>query len=43
VVKTVKETEVLDMAQRETDKMLDRTGLRHLLIPRDGFWGKSKY
>ena len=42
-VKTVDEAEVLDFAQRETEAMLDRTGLRPLLELRPGFWGQSRY
>jgi cytosine/adenosine deaminase-related metal-dependent hydrolase len=42
-VVTVDEAEVLDMAQRESEAMLDRTNLRHLLELRPQFWGHSKY
>jgi 5-methylthioadenosine/S-adenosylhomocysteine deaminase len=42
-VKTVNESEILEMAQRETEAMLDRTQLRHLLQIPDRFWGHSKY
>ena len=42
-VKTVNELEVLEMAQQETELMLDRTGLRHTLELPDEFWGHSKY
>jgi cytosine/adenosine deaminase-related metal-dependent hydrolase len=42
-VKTVAEDEVLEMAQRETEAMLDRTGLRALLETPDRFWGHSRY
>jgi 5-methylthioadenosine/S-adenosylhomocysteine deaminase len=43
VVQTVDEAKVLDMAQRETEAMLERTGLRHLLEIPDGFWGHSRF
>jgi cytosine/adenosine deaminase-related metal-dependent hydrolase len=43
VVKTVDEAEVLEKAQHETEAMLDRTGLRHLLEPPEKFWGHTKY
>jgi len=36
-------SEILDLAQRATDKALERTGLRHMLEIPDGFWGQSKY
>jgi cytosine/adenosine deaminase-related metal-dependent hydrolase len=42
-VVTVDEAAVLDMAQRESEAMLDRTNLRHLLEIRPQFWGHSKY
>jgi 5-methylthioadenosine/S-adenosylhomocysteine deaminase len=42
-VKTVNEAEVLEMAQREAEAMIDRTGLRHLLATPDNFWGHSRY
>ncbi len=41
-VTTVDEAEVLDGAQRATEQMLDRSGLRHLLNDADGFWGASR-
>ncbi len=41
-VKTVDETEVLEMAQEETLRMLDRTNLSHTLeLPKE-FWGHSR-
>ena len=43
VVKTLNEGEVLEMAQRETEAMLDRTQLRGLLETPDRFWGHSRY
>jgi cytosine/adenosine deaminase-related metal-dependent hydrolase len=42
-VKTVNEAEILNMAQRETEAMLDRTDLRGLLQTPDRFWGYSRY
>ena len=42
-VKSLDEAEVLDAAQRETELMLDRTGLRGLLEIPPGFWGKSRF
>ena len=42
-VLTVDETDVLDQAQQETEEMLDRTDLRHLLELRPNFWGHSRY
>jgi len=42
-VKTVKEEEVLEMAQRETEAMLDRMQLRDLLKTHERFWGQTKY
>ena len=43
IVKTVNESEVLEMAQRETDDMLDRMDLRGLLNTPERFWGHSRY
>ena len=43
VVMEVSETEVLELAQRATERMLDRAGVRDLLELPDGFWGKSRY
>jgi hypothetical protein len=43
VVQTVNEAEVLELAQRETEAMLDRTGLRPLLETPDRFWKHSRY
>lgn len=43
IVKTVNETEILEMAQREAEAMLDRTQLRDLLRTPERFWGHSKY
>ncbi|MBD3306001.1 amidohydrolase family protein [candidate division KSB3 bacterium] len=42
-VKTVNEAEILNMAQRETEAMLERTDLRGLLQTPDRFWGYSRY
>ena len=39
----IDESEILDLAQRATDKALERTGLQHMLEIPDGFWGQSKY
>jgi cytosine/adenosine deaminase-related metal-dependent hydrolase len=38
-VLTVNEGEVLEMAQREIDAALERTGLKHLVATPEGFWG----
>lgn len=43
VVKTVDEAEVLGMAEKTTEEMLDRTQLRGLLKVPEGFWRRSKY
>ncbi|MBM3134123.1 MAG: amidohydrolase family protein [Chloroflexi bacterium] len=43
VVKTMDEAEVLKMAQKATEEMLDRTQLGELLKIPEGFWGHSKY
>ena len=43
VVKSVSESEVLELAQRATERMLDRAGVRDLLELPDGFWGRSRY
>ena len=40
-VLTVNEAEVLEMAQRETECMLERTGLSDLLNRPPRFWGHS--
>jgi 5-methylthioadenosine/S-adenosylhomocysteine deaminase len=42
-VVSVDEHSILETAQRETDLMLDRTGLRPLLELPAEFWGHSKY
>lgn len=42
-VKTVREADVLAMAQDEIVKALNRTGLWSYLETRDGFWGQSRY
>lgn len=34
---------ILAAAARETEAMLERTGLRHLLATPEGFWGRSRY
>jgi 5-methylthioadenosine/S-adenosylhomocysteine deaminase len=41
-VKTVNEADILELAQKETEDALDRTGLRRLLAIPDRFWGVSK-
>ena len=43
VVKSVDEREALDLAQRASERMLDRAGVRDLLELPDGFWGRSRY
>jgi hypothetical protein len=42
-VLTVSEAEVLELAQREAEAMLDRVGLRSLLEFPPKFWGHSRY
>lgn len=42
-VRTVAEPAVLDAAQRATETMLDRTGLRHLLEPPETVFGATHY
>ena len=42
-VTTVDETEVMELAQVATDRMLDRTGLRHLLTPPATLWKHAHY
>lgn len=42
-VKTVDESEVLEMAQREAEAAIDRNDLRHLLDYIEGYWGRSRY
>ena len=42
-VKTVKEDQVLELAQSAAEKALDRVDLRHLLRTPDRFWGVSKF
>jgi hypothetical protein len=41
-VRTVDETEVLEAAQEETVKMLDRTGQCHTLETPKEFWGHTR-
>jgi 5-methylthioadenosine/S-adenosylhomocysteine deaminase len=41
-VKTVDEAQVLELAQKETEDALNRTGLSRLLAIPDHFWGVSK-
>ena len=41
-VTTVDEEEVLDLAQEETERMLDRTQLRHTLEAPEEFWGHTR-
>ena len=43
VVKTVNEEEVMGMAQRESEAVLDRMGLRDLLKTHEQFWGHAQY
>jgi 5-methylthioadenosine/S-adenosylhomocysteine deaminase len=43
VVQTVNETDVLNMAQREADAAIQRTGLDSLLRTPEGFWGRSRF
>lgn len=43
VVRSVDEQTVLDAAQVETEAMLRRTDLHHLLETPEGFWGLSRY
>ena len=43
VVKSVDERDVLEVAQRATERMLDRAGVRDLLELPEGFWGRSRY
>jgi 5-methylthioadenosine/S-adenosylhomocysteine deaminase len=40
---TVNENDVLDNAQRETELMLERTGLRHLLDMPEDVWKAVRY
>lgn len=42
-VLTVKEEDVLLMAQREADAAIRRTGLTPLLATPEGFWGRSRF
>jgi len=42
-VLTVDEGEVLELAQQETERMLDRCGLRHLTEFPPQFWSHSRY
>jgi len=41
-VRTVAESDVLEMAQREIQAALDRTGLHHLVATPEGFWGQTR-
>jgi hypothetical protein len=43
MVLTVDETEVMERAQRATDKMLERSGLGHLLNSPPTLWKVSHY
>ena len=43
VVKTVDEAEVLEMAQREAEAIIERNDLRHLLDYTAGYWGHCRY
>ena len=40
---TVDEAEVMELAQVATDRMLDRTGLRHMLAPPSTLWKAAHY
>jgi cytosine/adenosine deaminase-related metal-dependent hydrolase len=42
VVLSVNETAVLEMAQREADAAIRRTGLEKLTRTPEGFWGRSR-
>jgi len=42
-VLTVNEGEILELAQRETEAALRRTGLEHLVETPEGFWGRSRF
>jgi cytosine/adenosine deaminase-related metal-dependent hydrolase len=42
VVLTVDEGEVLDLAEREIQAALERTGLEHLSRTPEGFWGEAR-
>jgi cytosine/adenosine deaminase-related metal-dependent hydrolase len=42
-VNTVDEAEVMELAQVATDRMLQRTGLQHLLTPPPTLWKVSHY
>ena len=42
-VLTLNESDVLELAQRETERMLERTGLWHLTEFPPQFWGHSRY
>ncbi len=42
-VTTVDEADVMEQAQRVTDRMLERTGLRHLLASPDTLWRAAHY
>ena len=42
-VLSVNEAQVLEAAQREADRALKRSGLAHLMKPRPGLWGHSRY
>ncbi|TRO46244.1 amidohydrolase [Candidatus Bathyarchaeota archaeon] len=43
VVKTVEEAEVLEMAQREAEAIIERNGLRPLMDYTAGYWGRNRY
>ena len=40
-VTTVDEREVMEDAQAAAERMLDRSGLRHLLAPSGALWGAA--
>jgi 5-methylthioadenosine/S-adenosylhomocysteine deaminase len=42
-VLTVKEADVLALAQREADAAIARTGLQQLTNTPEGFWGQTRY
>lgn len=43
IVLTVNEAEVLNLAQRESEAAIRRTGLDSLLRTPEGFWGRSRF
>ena len=43
IVKTVDEGPILEMAQEEALKSIERVGLESYLDTKENFWGKSRY